>query len=221
MEKNFNFYSEEETKKIIFSTLDEVEKWARARLLPREKIYLVIEEITKTPFGYAEGDGGNVARSYKYMAETTHFFCSWYTWRFSKHIHLNVSRGPSKKVPHGTNPYISIRKNKEMAYRTVLTDRWARLNQIKKRRLIRHLPQPPSDSISFARKDEGGLVVATFDKLWYVWVGTPAGWIKTKSTDRKRNAWLHLKDLGFPVPTKKDKRVWDGKMQAHAIISVI
>ncbi|WP_156920611.1 hypothetical protein [Thermicanus aegyptius] len=222
VEKRFNFYTEEETKKIIISAVDEAEKGARARLFPNEKIERLVREITGTPFGYAEGDGGHVARSYWDKAETTYLFVSWYTWRFRKHIYVFAARKIAKKVAYGSNPYLVIKKDdKETAYRITLPKRWARYDRIKKRRLIRHLPQPPTDSINFVRKDEGGLVVAKFDKVINVWIGTPTGWIKTKKDDRNRNAWLHLKDLGFPVPARKNKRIWNEKMEAYAIMKNI
>lgn len=232
----FDYTSREEVEKIIISTLDTVEENEKANILPRDEVQKVIDEIAKTPFGHAEGAGGlerNNQRNSK-SKETTYFFCAWYSWRNEKRIFLLIKRvhaigigyfmkSPIDNIITPTDKRIIINnKCKELAYKTVFPERYSEYIRLKKLRSIRHLPEPPSKSITWLKKDEGGLVLAKFKETpSYLWIGTPGGWFKTKWKRNGRSAWLYLRDLGFPVPKKRNKRVWDKKMEAYAIINKI
>lgn len=232
----FDYTSREEVEKIIISALDTVEENEKANILPRDEVQKVIDEIAKTPFGHAEGAGGlerNNQRNSK-SKETTYFFCAWYSWRNKKRILLLIKRvhaigigyfmkRPIDNIIMPTDKRIIINnKCKEIAYRSVFPVRYSTYVRLKRLRSIRHLPEPPSKLITWLKKDEGGIVLASFeDTPFNIWIGTPAGWFNTKSKRLNRSAWLYLKDLGFPVPAKRNKRVWNDKMQAYAIIHKI
>jgi len=97
--ERFIFTSPEDLRKRIVSALDEAEKRASARTLPRERLGEVVEAVANQPYGYVTGDGGEVAMSYRYTAKTTFIILAWYSWRREKHVFLSAYRGYAKKVP--------------------------------------------------------------------------------------------------------------------------
>ena len=106
--KNFNFNTPEELRGKLFAIVTEAEKGARARCLPLEKLGVVVEAVASTPYGIAEGDGGHVAKSYSFRAETTYFRLAWYTQGKQKFVGVSVFRGNAKKVAYGANGYLDI-----------------------------------------------------------------------------------------------------------------
>ena len=233
----FTFSTPEDLRKRIVSVLDEAEKRAKSRTLPRERLGEVVEAVANQPYGYVAGDGGGVAMSYRYAAETTHFVLAWYTWRGEKHVFLTAYRGNAKKVPHGSPADIIItadrEKAREKAYDAVFPDRARRYHYLRNQRRIRdytrHLPPLPAGigEITTVRPDVGGLVVAETNR-YDVLIGTPAGWIPVPSRGWKyrrklynRPAWNILADLGFPVPRRKRDRVWNEELTAYAAMVVL
>lgn len=229
----FTFSTPEDLRKRIISALDEAEKRAKSRTLPRERLGEVVEAVAGQPFGYVRGDGGGVAKSYRYAAETTHFVLAWYTWRGEKHVHLSAYRGRAEKVPYGSMAGVVITTDQRKAYQTVFPDRARRYRYLRNQRRVRdytrHLPPVPAGVvITTARQDDGGLVVAETSH-YDVLVGTPAGWFPAP-TDRgwkyrqklaRRPAWNILADLGFPVPRRKRDRVWNDELTAYAAMLVM
>ena len=229
----FTFSTPEDLRARITSALDEAEKRASARLLPRERLGEVVEAVAGQPFGYVRGDGGGVAKSYRYAAETTHFVLAWYTWRGEKHIRLSAYRGRAEKVAYGSMAGVFITANRSSAYDAVFPDRARRYRYLRNQRRVRdhtrHLPPVPAGvEITTVRPDVGGLVVAETTR-YRVLVGTPAGWIPAP-TDRgwkyrqklaRRPAWNILADLGFPVPRRKAARVWTDELTAFAAMLIL
>lgn len=222
----FVFTSPEDLWKHIVSVLDEAEKRASARTLPRERLGEVVEAVAGQPYGYITGDGGGVAKSYRYTAEATHFILAWYSWRREKHVFLSAYRGYAKKVPHGSPADIVITADRLKAYDTVFPDRARRYHYLRNQRRIRdytrHLPPLPAGvgEITTVRPDVGGLVVAETDQ-WETLVGTPAGWLRVPGKAGKKPAWNILADLGFPVPRRKRDRVWNDELTAYAAMLVL
>jgi len=229
----FVFTSPEELRREIISALEEAEKRAKARTLPRERLGEVVEAVTFHPAGYVRGDGGGVPKSYRYRAETTHFTLAWYTWRREKHVFLSACRGYAEKVKYGSLAGIVITADRRSAYETVFPDRARVYHGLRDERRIhfavRHLPPLPAGvgKITTVRPDTGGLVVADTSRYMTL-VGTPAGWIPAPSrgweyrrTLERRSAWNILRDIGFPVPRMKKNRVWSGELTAFAAMLVL
>lgn len=230
----FTFSTPEDLRERITSALDEAEKRASARTLPRERLGEVVEAVASQPYGYVRGDGGGVAKAYGYAAETTHFLLAWYTWRGEKHVHLSAYRGRAEKVPYGSMAGVVITADRESAYQAVLPDRARRYHYLRNQRRIRdytrHLPPLPAGvgEITTVRPDVGGLVVAETTQ-YRVLVGTPAGWIpaptgrgwKYRRELSRRPAWNILADLGFPVPRRKAARVWNDELTAFAAMLIL
>lgn len=71
----------EETKEEIFRKIREIEEGAKKRLLEREHVEKILKAVEETRAGWAYADGGHVAKSYKYSAQTSHMFAAWYSLR--------------------------------------------------------------------------------------------------------------------------------------------
>lgn len=200
------FTTREELKKEINKRLDSEEKKASARLFPREELDRLLEAVESQPFGYSEGDGGHVALSYSYSAETTYFEFGWYTWRKVKYYSFSAYRGRAKHVRYGIGGGLYINQSRKDAYKKVFPDRYKKLTElITQRRISRtirqhQLPPCPVQLIDIrVNSEDNGLVVGRpINDSWAI-VGTPAGWIQTRKMYReKRSAWLLLKDMGSP-----------------------
>jgi len=227
--KNFNFNTPEELRGKLFAIVTEAEKGARARCLPLEKLGVVVEAVASTPYGIAEGDGGHVAKSYSFRAETTYFRLAWYTRGKQKFVSVSVFRGNAKKVAYGANGYLDISATgKWEAFRLVFPSRakkiedWLRNKKIAA--AIRHLPKPPVEIVEIQeiQPDEGGLVKAEVGPHKY-YIGTPAGWlyIPYQKGDERRTAWTILARQGFPVPRRKAHRVWTEGLTAAVALHVL
>ena len=228
----FAFTSTEDLQERVLTALDDAEKRARARTLPRDYLEELFSFVADRPWGYAKGDGGHVPRSYFGAAETTHFVLAWYSWRGQKHIALDTYRGYAKKVPYGSLGCLSLEAgDREDAYGIVLPDRAKRFREIMKRRRIRaatrHLPPLPAGTKGVLLEvfpDIGGLVVAkTTFSVDGLLIGTPTGWLRAPNhpDGEKRPAWNYLMDMGFPVPHRKKNRVWNDEMAAFAALYVL
>ena len=229
--KNFNFNTPEELRGKLFAIVTEAEKGARARCLPLEKLGVVVEAVASTPYGIAVGDGGHVAKSYRFRdPQTTYFRLAWYTQGKQKFVCVSVFRGSAKRVAYGANGYldIDISPSKWEAFRMVFPSRaqkiegWLRNKRIAA--AIRHLPPPPVEiraEIQEVQPDEGGLVKAEGPHKYYI--GTPAGWlyIPYQKGDERRSAWTILARQGFPVPRRKAKRVWTEALTAAVALHVL
>ena len=227
--KNFNFNTPEELRGKLFAIVTEAEKGARARCLPLEKLGVVVEAVASTPYGIAEGDGGHVAKSYSFRAETTYFRLAWYTRGKQKFVGVSVFRGNAKKVAYGANGYLDISATgKWEAFRMVFPSRaqkiedWLRNKKIAA--AIRHLPKPPVEIVEIreVQPDEGGLVKAEVGPHKY-YIGTPGGWIfiPYEKGDERRTAWTILSRKGFPVPRRKANRVWTEALTAAVALHVL
>jgi hypothetical protein len=240
MEEIFFFTDKPDLEKKILSNLDQVEGRATARLLPRRNIGDLVEAAATKPWGYAKGNGGMVNNSYGHKAESTYFKCAWFSWRKKKFVYLNIYRGNAGQVSYGAGGFLEIDTAtdgaKDIAYSLTLPDRHKEYHQIVKRRYIkksiRHLPpldERMIDNIWHIYPDVGELVLAvTHHDNNKVLIGTPAGWLQTnkwkiKSSMRKEttSAWIALKNLGFPVPHLKKKRVWNEELTTYLIAHVL
>lgn len=224
--KNFNFNTPEELRGKLFAIVTEAEKGARARCLPLEKLGVVVEAVASTPYGIAEGDGGHVAKSYSFRAETTYFRLAWYTQGNQKFVSVSVFRGNAKKVAYGANGYLDISATgKWEAFCMVFPSRAQKIaDWLRNKRIaaaIRHLPKPPVE-IREVQPDEGGLVKAEVGPHKY-YIGTPAGWlyIPYQKGDERRTAWTILARQGFPVPRRKANRVWTEALTAAVALHVL
>jgi hypothetical protein len=227
--KNFTFNTPEELQEKLFAMVAEAEKRARARTLPLEKLGVVVEAVASTPYGIAEGDGGHVAKSYSFRAETTYFRLAWYTQGKQKFLGVSVFRGNAKKVAYGANGYldIDISPSKWEAFRLVFPSRAKRIEDwLRNKRIaaaIRHLPKPPVEIVEIreVQPDEGGLVKAEVGPHNYI--GTPGGWIfiPYEKGDERRTAWTILARQGFPVPRRKANRVWTEALTAAVALHVL
>ncbi len=222
------YVSPEDLRKRILSALDEAEKRAKARTLPRSGVFnlALVEAVASRPWGYAHGDGGKVPVCYRYKAETTYLTLAWYSWRGQKHVYLSACRDVAGVVSYGSSGYLSLGGTQAQAYAAVLPDRARRHAYLRTQRsirdLTRHLPPIPAGLIVYDARGDGGLVLA-HTSTGYI-IGTPAGWIRAprrKSAPEKRPAWNYLSDLGFPVPHRKAARIWTDELTAHAAMHVL
>ena len=227
--KNFTFNGEEFFLEELRGMIAEAEKGARARTLPLEKLGVIVEAVASIPYGIAEGDGGHVAKSYSFRAETTYFRLAWYTRGKQKFVSVSVFRGNAKKVAYGANGYLDISATgKWEAFRLVFPSRakkiedWLRNKKIAA--AIRHLPKPPVEIVEIQeiQPDEGGLVKAEVGPHKY-YIGTPGGWIfiPYEKGDERRSAWTILARQGFPVPRRKANRVWTEALTAAVALHVL
>lgn len=226
--KNFTFNGEEFFLEELRGMIAEAEKGARARCLPLEKLGVVVEAVASTPYGIAKGDGGHVAKSYSFRAETTYFRLAWYTQGKQKFFSVSVFRGNAKKLAYGANGYLDISATgKWEAFRLVFPSRAKKIEDwLRNKRIaaaIRHLPKPPIEirEIREVQPDEGGLVKAEGPHKYYI--GTPGGWIfiPYEKGDERRSAWTILARQGFPVPRRKANRVWTEALTAAVALHVL
>ncbi|NLW92968.1 MAG: hypothetical protein GXY34_15375 [Syntrophomonadaceae bacterium] len=224
----FTFENKEELQEKITAAVEVAEKRAQSRLLPLD-LEKLTDAVVSTPYGYAEGDGGGVAKSYRYRAETTCFNLAWYTQGSKKVVALSVYRGDAEKVAYGSSGYLTIHagpEHKWEGFRRVFPDRARKIaNWLKARKIrqaIQHLPKPPANlKIQEVLPDVGGIVRTTGS--WTDYVGTPAGWIRVPSEkgNGKRTAWTLLARMGFPVPRRKADRVWSEELTAAVTLHVL
>ncbi len=222
------YQNREELQEKITAAVEVAEKRAQSRLLPLD-LEKLTDAVVSTPYGYAEGDGGGVAKSYRYRAETTCFNLAWYTQGSKKVVALSVYRGDAEKVAYGSSGYLTIHagpEHKWEGFRRVFPDRARKIaNWLKARKIrqaIQHLPKPPANlKIQEVLPDVGGIVRTTGS--WTDYVGTPAGWIRVPSEkgNDKRTAWTLLARMGFPVPRRKTDRVWSEELTAAVTLHVL
>lgn len=222
------YQNREELQEKITAAVEVAEKRAQSRLLPLD-LEKLTDAVVSTPYGYAEGDGGGVAKSYRYRAETTCFNLAWYTQGSKKVVALSVYRGDAEKVAYGSSGFFKIHAGQEQkweAFSRVFPDRARKITAwLKARKIqaaIRHLPKPPAElRIQGIQADTGGIVRTTGS--WTDYVGTPAGWIQVPFSkgNEKRSAWTLLARMGFPVPRRKADRVWTDELTAAAALHVL
>jgi hypothetical protein len=217
---SFRFNSREELRKQIVERLSEVERRATARKIDRAHVEAICDHVASSPHGVIRTDGGHVSKSYRYSAKTSHLMVAWLTYRGEKLVVVEASREWAQKVPYGSVAKMKHETNRLSAFSKFFPARAAKitnyLSSRKCRPAIAHLPKPPVRVVDVI-PDVGGIVLAWSSDTHGWYVGTPSGWIKLNSWI-PHSAWMALRNLGFPVPHKRDKRKWDEKMEAHMIM---
>lgn len=219
--KKSMFYEE------IVSALETAEKGARARTFPREKIPELAKIMEKQPFGYVEGHGGYVAKSYRYSADTTYLTLAWYTQSGQKKTSISAYRGYAPKVAYGTSASLSIQtEDKWEAFSHVFPERAKKiggwLHARKVRTALAGLPPIPTGYQVYKAIREGDIALVMMETTEF-FVVTPVGWIRVQrhKNGLKRSPWLYLRDEGFPVPHVKRLRKWSKELTAYTTLQVL
>lgn len=224
---SFRFNSREELRKQIVERLSEVERRATARKIDRAHVEAICDHVASSPHGVIRTDGGHVSKSYRYGAKTSHLMVAWLTYRGEKLVVVEASREWAQKVPYGSVAKMKHETNRLSAFSKFFPARAAKitnyLSSRKCRPAIAHLPKPPVRMVEVV-PDVGGIVLARSDR-GRAYVGTPSGWLHvnvwTERGGRRRSAWMALRDFGFSIPYRREKRKWDDKMTAQAALYVL
>ena len=223
--------NEEALKEKIVSALETVEKGTRARTFPREKIPALVEAVSARPFGHMTGDGGHIAKRYRYRADTTYLNLAWYTQSGQKRVSISAHRGYAQKVAYGASASLSIETGEKWeAFSRVFPDRaqkiGAWLDTRKIREALKGLPALPVGLIKvqqITRENAICLMKGIGARTYATYVGTPSGWVKVPyhKEEMQRSPWLYLKDAGFPIPRMKRDRKWNDELAAYVAMHVL
>lgn len=208
----------------ITTALSSAEKRAKSRTIPTHHIETICEAVSTAPHGLIQCDGGHVAKSYRYRAETSYLTVGWLTRHGHKHVSVSACRGDASKVAYGSSACLDRITDRLRAYAAVWPEQARKLTDWLEQRRIRaaiaHLPAPPSRIVTVT-PDIGGIVLAQAGG-WHRYIGTPSGWLRAPyQYSRERSAWSVLRKLGFPVPRLKRDRVWTEELAAFATLHVI
>jgi hypothetical protein len=227
VESTFLFLSRKALKSRLWASLNRVEKWVRARKIDTAHVEFICDQVACRPHGVIRVDGGCAPQSYRTCVDATYLNVAWITLRGNKHVAAQVYRGRARKTSCGVGPDLECKTDCLSALYVFSPKRAERLEIYLKHRRCRpamaHLPKPPERMVEVV-PDVGGIVLARSDR-GRAYVGTPSGWLHvnvwTERGGRRRSAWMALRDFGFSIPYRREKRKWDDKMTAQAALYVL